>query len=132
MDSAEEGVPMQEGLQGALEVERQACMPPPAAVLSVVDPTASPVEVMVAAELPKAFGQNLDTLPAQTLGTKANSAGMPVQDSPKSLDSLVAVMAERTRGGWEKGMVFLVDSLSSPQTSPVLNCLVSELEEGLC
>ena len=130
MDSAEEGVPMQEGLQGAHEVEMQACMPG-AVVLSVVDPKASPVEAMAAAELPTAFGQNLHTLPAQRLGTKANSAGMPVQDSPKSLDSLVAVAAERTRGGWEKGMVFLVDTLSSPQTSPVLNCLVSELGEGL-
>jgi len=131
MDSAEEGVPMQEGLQGALEVERQACMLAAAVGLSVVDPTVSPVEVMAVAELPKVFGQNLHTLPAQTLDTKVMSAGMPVQDSPKSLDSLVAVMAERTRGGWEKGMVFLVDTLSSPQTSPVLNCLVSELGEGL-
>ena len=122
---------MQEGLQEALEVERQACMLAAAVGLSVVDPTVSPVEVMAVAELPKVFGQNLHTLPAQTLDTKAMSAGMPVQDSPKSLDSLVAVMAERTRGGWEKGMVFLVDTLSSPQTSPVLNCLVSELGEGL-
>ena len=122
---------MQEGLQGALEVERQVCMLAAAVGLSVVDPTVSPVEVMAVAELPKVFGQNLHTLPAQTLDTKAMSAGMPVQDSPKSLDSLVAVMAERTRGGWEKGMVFLVDTLSSPQTSPVLNCLVSELGEGL-